>query len=421
MSGSNDRFGRRSAKGDKSPAEPVLSFTPRNEAKSDALHARDDGDGRAAPRLGRSAKKAGPTIEAADRPLHLSEDASRGGSRIFGWVALVAVLLAVGGVYAWHVYTPTPSAPVQGYTTPPQPGSNTADTSAGNPPPAQSLGAAGQVTTPSATSPAATTPPNEPAAQSVATAPTPKSLPATPPEPPRKTISDAAAAHPLTTTTPPSVAPVPPKHDDAKRDETKHEAVKHDAAKPEPPRKDASLELPQPLPKPAASAEPPMPTLPPPARHATVTPPAAPSMPVPQTFSGPAASGRPLPLTGAATPANPSPDQNQNTAAAVAPTPSLVPLLHPPAPPANGTPVPGTNTVTVNGVTYVNGEQPHALGSLSEPAPAATSAPTPLAPTPAAPSAPATTPYLPPSNSAPLPNDVIIGPNGQMTVPTGQQ
>ena len=85
------------------------------------------------------------------------------------------------------------------------------------------------------------------------------------------------------------------------------------------------------------------------------------------------------------------------------------------------TPVPGTNTVTVNGVTYVDGQQPQALGTISAPTPDASNVPTPLALSPIhTQPANAAQPYTPPDNSAPLPNDVIIGPNGQMSVPSGQ-
>jgi hypothetical protein len=90
------------------------------------------------------------------------------------------------------------------------------------------------------------------------------------------------------------------------------------------------------------------------------------------------------------------------------------------APPADQPP----NTVTVDGVTYVNGQQPHALGTLSssEPPAASDGAAAPPLPTIDVPSASRAVPYTPPADaSTPLPNDVVIGPNGQMTVPAGQQ
>lgn len=409
MSESNDRFGRRSAQGDQPPAEPVLSFTPAPRANRARM--RDFVEDEAAPRLARGAKKAGPTVDVDDRPLHLSEDADPGGGSIFGWLALAAVIVVVGAGYAWHVYSPAPSAPVQGYTTPSQPASNAADTTPANPPPAQALGAAGQASAPAAAVP------DVPAAQSVATAPTPKSLPATPVEAPRKTISDAAAEHPLTTTTPPSADTTTPAVPE-----------KHDEKKPAPAlRKDSALD--QPKPRTAATTpEPPMPNLPPPSPQTAAAPASVPPpTPVPQTFSGPAATGKPAPLTPAAAgqnfnltpflrPETPAP------ATATAPAPAPV---QPPAA-ASASPAPeGGNTVTVNGITYVNGEQPQALGTITAPAdgaaPNAAGAPTSLAPPTPTSSAPADnglTPYTP-SNGAPLPNDVIITPGGQMAVPSG--
>jgi hypothetical protein len=361
MPPSDRRFGRRQAQGDDSRAEPKLSFSPRGGERE-----REE----RAPALGRKAKtQAEPVIAEADRPIHLRDDAK--GGRAFGWVALAAMLVIVGGVYAWHFDTPAPSAPVQGYTTPQQATPSEAATAPANPSPAQALGAAGQVTTPTAAAPA------EPATQSVATAPEPKSLPPTPTEAPHKTISEAAAANPLTTKTPPAAEPAT--------------TAPAPAAKP---RKDAALDLPKPRPAVAAAA-PPMPNL----------PPAAPA----------AATGTPQPLTRAAAPAN------QNAAT----TPSLTPFLHPaaPTPAAAPAPVPGTSatTVTVDGVTYVDGQQPHALGTLAAPSLDATNAPTPLAPTSrTAPSGNAA-PYAPSNGGAALPNDVIISPNGQMSVPSNAQ
>ena len=98
------------------------------------------------------------------------------------------------------------------------------------------------------------------------------------------------------------------------------------------------------------------------------------------------------------------------------------------APADAGAPPHGPNTVTVDGVTYVDGEQPHALGTLngspdgSNVAMPASAAPTPLQP--ASPASPAYSPrpYTPVDRDggAPLPNDVIILPNGQLAVPNGR-
>lgn len=93
-------------------------------------------------------------------------------------------------------------------------------------------------------------------------------------------------------------------------------------------------------------------------------------------------------------------------------------------------------TVSVDGLNYVAGEQPQSLGTLGE-APA-TDAPTPLMPQQAAQSAPQSSyapapqsgyapgpnpglrPYQPQWSGAPLPNDLVILPNGQMMVPANQ-
>jgi hypothetical protein len=84
--------------------------------------------------------------------------------------------------------------------------------------------------------------------------------------------------------------------------------------------------------------------------------------------------------------------------------------------------------VTVDGVTYINGQEPHALGTLSGP-PQAANSDVPMPP--GVPAMPLQSP--PPSRStryyapadrdggAPLPDDVIILPNGQMAVPNGQR
>lgn len=424
MSRSNDRFGRRAAQDDKARAEPRLSFTPRGENRDTE------------PALGRKPTKPArprfedsqPQVADADRPLYLyiPPDEKRGHAA-FGWITLaVLAVIAAGGGYAWHVYTAPPAldsgvAPETGYTTPPS-----ADQ--GTPPdlaPGQPLSTAGQAARSPASAPPANPSPPAPATQAIATPPTPKSLPSEPPPPPRKTISEAASE---AAGRPPAPPPERAAHDlaTAVPAPAKHEAAKTAPVHPSTERKDASLELPKPHVAPAA---PPAPATATPAPVANLPPPvAAPSTPyVPQSFSGPAATGAPLPLSGSSTPAP------QTSLAA--------PVLHPPpqAPASSATaataataPTPdatqggGPNTVTIDGVTYINGEQPHALGTLSSPTPPsdANVPPLPDVSVPATPQPLSAMPYTPPANSnsaAPLPNDVIIQPNGQMTVPSGQQ
>jgi hypothetical protein len=90
-----------------------------------------------------------------------------------------------------------------------------------------------------------------------------------------------------------------------------------------------------------------------------------------------------------------------------------------------GPPPNAPDTVTVDGITYVNGQEPRALGTLAGPPQAASTDPsmTPSAPAPSRAPAYSTRSYAPADRNggAPLPNDVIILPNGQMAVPNGQQ
>lgn len=443
MSGSNERFGRRAAHEDKARAEPKLSFTPRGDngdaeptvvrkpAAAKPVRPRPD-EKPARPRFEATQR---PAVADADRPLYLymPPDAKRGHAA-FGWITLAALgVIAVAGGYAWHLHNaPAPALPQDtGYLTPPGADQGSPPDLAPTQPLATGNGAAPTPAMPAAAAPAAIAPP--PAAQAIATPPTPKSVPSEAPPPPRKTISEAAsetAGH----------APAPPPERAAHDLATAvPQPVKHEAPRTETPRKDTALELPKPHieapthdERPARVEAPTHVETPAPAVATTAAPVLTPPRaivppPVPQTFSGPAATGAPLPLSGAAAPAY----QNQNATAAPvlhmpqqAPAASLAPAPDASQPPAAGTN--GTNTVTVDGVTYVNGEQPHALGTLNGPPPA-TDASVPPLPTVSVPSTPqplSATPYTPPSDSssvAPLPNDVIIQPNGQMTVPSGQQ
>ncbi|HVA14359.1 MAG TPA: hypothetical protein VNF99_13995 [Stellaceae bacterium] len=360
MSESDERFGRRSAPRDGKPqAEPVLSFAPQQRAKAPRL--------RDTPAFGPASTDSRPRIEDADRPAYLARDQDRGRSGR-GWIALTAIaVIALAGAYAWHLYMPSAR-----------------DAAAAPPPTAQSLGSAGLVTSP-----------NPPAADAAASPSAPQAADTKPL--PEKTTPPALA----------TAAPHPPE-----RAPAKPAMLKPAAPKPAAPRKEAALDLAPP------QALPLQPALPPTA--ATAVPP----------LSGRPATGMPLPLTSAAAPA-------ERDLSSLSQPSAAAPVLHrpPPAPqpPVDATPANPPNTVTVDGVTYVEGQQPRTLGTLSDAPPPATADATP-APTPASASVPAAmpsvpaytgTPYTPPSDagnqSAPLPNDVIILPNGQMTVPSGAQ
>ena len=334
---------------------------------------------RADPRLSRAPKGSGPVVEDADRPLHLSQDASRGGPSYFGWLVLGVVAALAAGSYAWYARTPasTQQPVASGYTTPMQaPGQSDA----------QTLGSAGQVTAPGAAGQPGSSTASGQDLNSVAVTATPAPH-MVPPAPVQKAPTSISAFKPPATTPAqpkPSAdrASPPPKHE--ARTET---ARKHDAA-PAAAHKDAALDLPKPNPQP-------------PAAPATPHKDAALDLPKPNP-QPPAAPATPQPV--AAETSAPGP---------LAPVPTAADNAAPPL---------GANSITVNGLTYIEGQQPHALGTLTTttPAAAASSAPTPLAPQPVAAPAPQTAPYTPPADSsAPLANDVIVAPNGQMSVPTG--
>jgi len=88
------------------------------------------------------------------------------------------------------------------------------------------------------------------------------------------------------------------------------------------------------------------------------------------------------------------------------------------APADLGPPPNAPDTVTVDGTSFVNGQEPRALGTVgtAPPQSASMNAPPPSA------SAYAMRPYtaVDRNGGAPLPNDVVILPNGQMTVPANQ-
>jgi len=463
MSSSNNRFGRRTARqNDELRAEPVLSFNPKRPGARDARpspgpaaarkpqtglrvdreDAEEFGYGRdtsfergTGPRVerdddfdprARREKALDTRVPEGERPLyHHLFDEQENRRRGFGWIAALAsvAVVAVGAAYAWHNFMarPAPAGLLQppgftmrnngtGYTTPPQPANNAdngADTNAAPAP----LVAAPPVA------------PDQQPTRDVAATPAPKSVPYEAPPPPKKTISEAAAnpgslgppvANPATTPAPApaSAPPVAKKQPAAAPAPILTPPAKHDAAKPEAkretPRKEAAITPPKPAPAPQEAA-PPAVTLPTAAPEPLPRPrprPSQPQMDVPQ------ATGQPQQLNRDA-PANFAPPQPQ------------FPAPQQQRQPANAAPAPtGPDTVTIDGVTYVNGQQPHALGTIGAP-PQASDAPMPPG-VPALPQSPppgySTRSYAPADRDggAPLPNDVIILPNGQMAVPNGR-
>jgi len=136
---------------------------------------------------------------------------------------------------------------------------------------------------------------------------------------------------------------------------------------------------------------------------------AAPAVTPPPRRNRTQAAGQPQPLT-------------RNGPAAYAP-PQNQPARRYQKPDNDGLPPATSDTVTVDGVNYVNGQEPRALGTLAgqpQPLSSDTGAP-PFAPAMVPPPPPAytTRPYIPTDHAggAPLPNDVIILPSGQMALP----
>ena len=244
---------------------------------------------------------------------------------------------------------------------------------------------------------AAVTPPT-PAPSSTAT---PQSAPTAPlhaaatPQPapaPHATAADLPRAmlQPKIASAPP---PLPLPLPEAKL--TPPEPVRTAVTKPKPAAKPVHTAATQPKPEPAAK----------PVHTAATQPkPAA----VPQTAAVKPAPPKPAAETAAVNPA-PAPDHNlpapiaavlypdaaaQHTAPSPAPTPPAPAIASHPAAAASAmtastTPVTSPSasappgTVTVNGVTYVNGEQPRSLGSLRYSSPAPAPSPTPVANAPA--------------------------------------
>lgn len=213
---------------------------------------------------------------------------------------------------------------------------------------------------------ASLTPPAMPSQLPTVSPPAPVVTPAaTAPTPPRPTPPMHAAA------TPPHPAPMPPvKKADAD--------LPRDMLQPQ-----IASAPPTPLPLPAAKHEPQ------PVRTATAKPQS--TEPAPADTDLPAAIAAVLHPDAATPPAAPAP----TTTAPQLATPSTTA-----AAPAGG-------EVTVNGVSYVNGEQPHSLGALGAPSPSTS----PAVPSPAA---AAVASNAPPPAAAVPPGEVVISraPNG---------
>lgn len=395
----------------------------------------EDDEGQVEPALHRTEKAMEPRIPDPERPLyhHLFDDLDRR-HRGIGWATALAsvAVVAIGAVYAWQSFMSRPVPPnlfeprglpstasltndtKQLLTTPPFVSQNPASQNplSQNPaPPAGTPDSQGQA--PQAT---------QPAAQEVSSRPEPKSIPSEPPPPPRKTISEAAGdpsgmtpaktasnPPPAATTdaapvTPPPAAktpaadvatavPPPPKHESAKREE---------------PRKEAAIDVPkprEPAPAPAQAA---------PAVNQRA---AAPAVAPPARYAGPPANARPQSLNRGAPAAQPRAPQTP-------PPPQEPPSYatrQPPPSPDTGPPPNASDTVTIDGLSYVSGQEPHALGTLGGPPQAAAEPAMPPATPPARPVY--ARPYTPVDREggAPLPNDVIMLPNGQLAVPNGAQ
>lgn len=468
MSSSNNRFGRRTDRQGEEPRfEPVLSFNPkrpgtratqgepaptvnpkpqagprvdREDAEEFGIsfgdERRNERDDDFDPRTRR--EKALEQRDTASEQMlyHHLFDEQENRRRGFGWmVALGSVaVVAIGVAFAWNNFMSRP-APANlydrpdvasrgnntGYTTPQQPATDTG------------TGAdIGSTPSPLAATPPAVTPPpaagDQPPTQDIAVAPPPKSVPTEAPLPPKKSISEAAAnpgnlgaatnpaPTPDTAPSPPSAAPPAAKQPATAPAQIatpapalvtpspKRETARSDTPKPETPRKEASLTPPRPALAPTMRQD----AAPP----AVTEPAAAPAVTPPPRRQRPQATSQPQALT-------------RNAPADYAP-PSQPPSRLQPQQPDNGGPPAGTqDTVTVDGVTYVNGQEPHSLGTLgastqdaSTDAPMAPSEPA-MAPPPPP---PASRPYIPTDHAggAPLPNEVIILPSGQMAVPNGR-
>ena len=368
--------------------EPRFSFEPKPGKKSARSF---DGDDRQEPMIGGSGNaRLDADIDDDDRPIYLQHEhpqkpirrtrASRAGTiawTLLGGFAVIAAVMI--GLAWWRLdQAPAPRIAQPGYATPGPAVSPTTE----NATPAQ------DATTASAP-PAPLSPPTKPELDSfppLANAPAVTPPPVTTSQP----LDSRDVSEPVT----PKAIPSEP-------------TATADSAEP------IRLRPPQSM----TTATP-----------APITPPAdtaAPRPLAPQVFTPPPATPR---STTAAPPQN---------------------LTLPMAPPQNFTSPPNDNavlgtrpsatpsgdqdTVTVDGLTYIRGREPQALGTMAEPPPSdpsvSVNAPPPPMPMPAS-TTPGMTPYQVPDhtpyqspetngrgNQLPLPNDVVILPNGQMAIP----
>lgn len=238
-------------------------------------------------------------------------------------------------------------------------------------------------------------PPANTVAQSAPPSPTASLTPPAMPSP-LPTVSPAPVVTPAATPPAPPPHPAPP---------TQAKATPPQPAS-MPAVKKADADLPRDMLQPQIASAPPTPLpLPPsklhapqPVRTATAKPQA--TEPAPADTSLPAAIEAVL-HPGATPPAAPAP--------ATAAAPAAAPALATPSATAATAATPAGGEVTVNGVSYVNGEQPRPLGALGT----SSAAPSPAAPS-TTPSPAAIASNAPPPSVAPPPGEVVISraPNG---------
>jgi hypothetical protein len=346
--------------------EPRFTFEPKPGAKPDRTR---DPDFRQEPVIGRDTARLDAQIDDGDRPIYLQHEqrpirapkSKSRGSGIAWWLlggfAVVAAFMI--GLGWWRLAQAPSTKPVA---------------QAPSMAPAQDLSSAGQAAAPPSFVPpprdtAVARPPEQPVAQ------TPPPAPLAPPTKPELDSFPALANAPAATM--PAPRPALPL---ANREISEPHAVKPVPSEPA-----------------TASTTAPIRLRPP---EMTTTP-ASPPPPVQPVRTTPAESLAP-------------PSDN----AVISARPSLAPAAD-------------SDTVTVDGVTYIRGREPQALGTMAEPPPSdpasVGTAPLPLpvanAPTTLTPYQPPDhTPYQPPETNSrgralPLPNDVVILPNGQMAIP----
>jgi hypothetical protein len=181
-------------------------------------------------------------------------------------------------------------------------------------------------------------------------------LPRTSPAPNAPNVAPPTVSTPqpeVTSTQPPAKTIMPPSKRDASSASDAAATAPHSAVNHAPP------EVSKPQPK-VASTEPPAKTFAPPPPK-TLTPPAKPDA----ASSNDAGKTAPHAVANRA-PAGAPAGRGENAPAQLSLKPPRSPDTHPPetAPPESPQ---NEETITINGVTYVQGRQPHALGMMSEP------------------------------------------------------